>query len=361
MIQLIKDSAGAARELMERVQRDGGSLAQEYPLVFDERFDGAHVAIGGEGAVESACTILARTFHVGDHQVRGGMIGSVSTDPDARGKGLGTRLVVEAEAALQVDGCAFVLLWGEDPGFYLKRGFCPAGVEYDFVIAVDEVDRLPEVEGVRELGPADLEAVHALYCSHPSHVERTVEELRAMLECPGMTSLVLERDGQVVAYALRGRGLDLAEAVHEWGGAPEDVLGLVRAHVQRASDSDLRGLVLMVPGDATAMRVALGERGVPEHAGILGLGKILHRPTAAALIDGVLGEHGSCRVVATEDGERFEISGPKETGALDDNGALALLFPTIELRPAVEEFLARFGLIDTDLPMTPFVWGLDSI
>lgn len=361
MIDLIQNKEGEARQLMESVLRDGSPLGPEYPLVFGQESSGSLIAIGEGEVVQSACTILAREFRAGDTRVRGGMIGSVSTAPELRGRGLATRTIIEAEARLQIDGCAFVLLWGEEPSFYLKRGYSPAGVEHDFLLNPEVTSLLPASDGVREVTEADVPVLHSLYSRHSSRIERTVEEMAEMLTSPGMTVLVNEVDGEVVAYAVRGRGVDLQEAIHEWGGEPQGLLPIVRAHLELGLSQGLQGLILMVPSSATDLRCELGSLGIQEHTGILGLGKILDRVATAKLIDECLGDAGTCELISTEAGERFQISGPNDAGVVDDGGAMALLFPTVDVRPAVEQFLARFGFQESDLPLSLFAWGLDSI
>ena len=41
----------------------------------------------------------------------------------------------------------------------------------------------------------DAAAIHELYERHPVRVNRTAAETAALLDCPGMQALVLERDG----------------------------------------------------------------------------------------------------------------------------------------------------------------------
>ncbi|MEW6073604.1 MAG: GNAT family N-acetyltransferase [Planctomycetota bacterium] len=361
MTELLLGREASALALMERVLRDGDPLAAEYPLVFDARFSGRILALGDGGEVRSACATLVRDFVVPGGTIRGGLIGSVSTQPEWQGHGLGTRLLVEAEAKLQAQGCVFALLWGEDPRFYLARGYCPVGAEEDFVVPSALVPALP-AGAARPLAPSDAAAVHALYERHPVRLVRTAAETAALLACPGMTSLVLERDGGVVAYACRGRGGDLAEAIHEWGGSDEDVLALVRAHlVDRFLPGEEGELFLMAPVVAEELRARLIEVGAEHRRGILGLGKLLDRRAALEVLRPRLAPAGTIELQKTSEGPMFRLAGPARRGLLDDDGLLALLLPATEVRPEVAHLLAEFGLTDARLPLEAFVWGLDSI
>ena len=167
MTGLVCGRESSALRLMERALRDGDPLAEEYPLVFREGFPGRIVALGEGDEVRSACATLVRELVLPDGNVRGGLIGSVSTDPDWQGQGLGTRLLIEAEAALQSRNCVFAMLWGEDPHFYLSRGYCPMGAEEDFAIPRTLSASLPSSNSVRASTEDDAAGVHALYERHP--------------------------------------------------------------------------------------------------------------------------------------------------------------------------------------------------
>jgi hypothetical protein len=177
-----------------------------------------------------------------------------------------------------------------------------------------------------------------------------------------MRTLVLERDGEVVAYACRGRGHDLRDAVHEWGGETEDVLSLVRAHLEdRIENEEAGDMFLMAPVAASELRERLVALGAEHQRGFLGLGKILDRSAAARVLRSRIETAGQATLVETTQGPMYHLVGPEKEGYLDDDAILALLFPALEVRENVTEFLAEFALTDARLPVDPFVWGLDSI
>ncbi len=362
----ISSDRSGALDLMGRVLRDGGEIASEYPLVFDERFSGRVLTAHTEEQVSSACAILSRDFVVQPGlRVKGGLIGSVATDEAYRGKGLATRVLVEAEAALQIEGCAFSLLWSQDPDFYLRRGYGPIGSEVDIVVTGDIAEALPLGEGIREMDDRDAAAVHALYQAHGSRVDRTLEETAALLDCPAMTKLVIERDGELLAYACVGRGGDFVNTLHEWGGRTIEVLALVRELAQRAFDGAPEGvepaLLMMAPSGASDVIDALEALGAPMRASMLGLGKILDRAAAAEVLDRLIGSSGEVDLAEVEGAQRFRLRSGDREGLLDDEGALALLCGVPEVHEDVQGFLTEFGFEGAPLPLQPFAWGLDSI
>lgn len=354
----------STRALLARVLPEA-DLESEYPLVFGDSPAGDLVSLEVEGGVRAACAALARDFVVNGRTLRGGLIGSVSTDAAWRRKGLGTRILQQAEERLRAQGCLFSLLWAESPDFYLRRGYAPCGMENDFVLSADLARTLPSAAGVRELRPDDAPHLLRLYSTHAARVERSLDEMHALLAMPGMVTLVLERraaPGQPAvphAYACLGRGRDLPDSIHEWAGASEDVMPLLRAHLERRFPDGQEGILfLMGPPLASDLAYRLTRMGVPSQRGILGLGKILDVDGAAALLEDVLGIPGS----VTVDGPHVLVRGPAgQTANLSRELLLAVLMGAPEVRDDVRALLARLGHELVPLPLQPFAWGLDSI
>lgn len=339
-------------------------LAREYPLVFDQRFDGRTLELVRAGAVRSACTVLARDFRVAGRRLRAGLIGSVATDPDWRGRGLATELLTQAEEALRAQGCLFALLWAERPDFYLARGYAPFAAEDDYLLVSEMIPLLPATSGVRELVPGDVPFLRRLHALHAAHVERSEEEFAALLAIPGMRVLVRERAAAPghpplpVAYACLGRGRDLPDTIHDWAGGCEDVLALVRAHLERRfAPGETGALFLMAPPRASELGYRLLALGAVVRRGILGLGKILDVRAAAGLFDAIIGEE-----VASVGTSGVTLRGPASGAELDLDTLQALLFGGSEVHDEVRMFLTRLGFDGAlPLPLEPFAFGLDSI
>ena len=261
-------------EMMTAVLRPGGDLTAEYPLVFDEDGPGELYALLEGEQVLSACAVLERELLHPGGRTLAGFIGSVSTPPDARGRGLATRLLSEVEGALSARGCEHALLWADDPGFYSRRGYSLDGAETDFLVDRVPSELLDSEISVRPLSRGDEERVHELYTWHGARVERTALETRRLLACPEMRVLVAKRGHEVEAYTCFGRGADLAGVVHEWGGSPEGVLACLSVLLER-SDS----LFVMAPGEAGPMGELLDSCGAIRAAGRLGMTKPLGRET----------------------------------------------------------------------------------
>lgn len=352
-----------ARTLIEAVMRNGASIAEEYPTVFGEGARGELIVLEEDGELRSACAIQPCDLAVGSTRVRVGLIGSVVTDPAHQCRGNGTRLLDLAEEALRDRGCAFALLWADERGFYARRGYSEIGCERDFIVSPELALELPEPEGCREFTTDDVETVHALYETHDRRVLRSLDETRALLACPGMSVLVHERDGRVDAYACLGRGRDLPNVVHEWAGEAEGVLALIRAHVERRLFARIDDEVyVMAPGVHGPVQGRLALAGVPSAYGVLGMGKVLDAGLFARVVAGVLDAHGGVRARVTGPGrDEVEFRGPRGVATLRIEELVAVGLAPRGERGAARELASRVGGDASNLPLNPFVWGLDSI
>lgn len=354
----VHESSQPAEALMRTVLRRGRPIAGEYPLVFDPAAPGRVVTVeDAPGTVLSACAILVRELVTPAARFQAGLVGSVATDPVHRGRGYAGAALASSEEVFAREDCLFALLWADDPAYYQRRGYVPIGAELDAMILPETVHRLPAADGIRPACPGDAAAIHALYVAHPERVSREERETAALLGGPGMTSLVLERDGGVVAYACRGRGEDLRGTIHEWGGGAEDVLALVRAQAEQEGRDHGQPLVLMVPPGRVELLVALERFSAPAALGILGMGKLVSMDAAARL----LGELAAPSGRVETDGASVTVHGPNGSIELNEvETLLTLVSPRLD-RSVVGVVEFQTGLDLAALPLSPFVWGLDSI
>jgi hypothetical protein len=67
--------------------------------------------------------------------------------------------------------------------------------------------------------------------------------MSGLLTTPGLSTLVLERDGAVVAYACTGKGADLHGFWHELGGSDQDLAELVPAAMHELGEIEMQLLL----------------------------------------------------------------------------------------------------------------------
>lgn len=357
-----------ACDLLERVLRPTQSaprhaLAREFPLVFDADSPGRIVALEHGGEVRSACAYLVRELVLPRARLRVGLIGSVATDANFRGRGFASSVLEEAHLCLAREGCLFAMLWADDAGFYTARGYQPIGSEVDFLLEDAEVRKLPRAPGIRSSGLDDASAIHRLYSRHPERVARAEPETAALLRCPEMTTLVLDRGRDIAAYACLGRGDDLASTVHEWGGSAADVAALIREHGTRlAAHAGVPAIAVMTPPSAHELHALLRATGAREARGVLGLAKALDvEPWAEVFCRAAPSDATAAVEVSTDDRARLVLRGPFGQRSLDADEALAVFCAPRGARGPVEELEHDLGTPLSGLPLFPFAWGLDSI
>jgi GNAT superfamily N-acetyltransferase len=352
-----------AHALMERVLRHGRAttLAAEYPLVFDPRFGGRLVGVMEHGDVRSACATLVRELVFGGARLRVGLIGSVATEPDWRGRGLATRALDAAEAQLARDGCVAAVLWADDPSFYAKRGYREFGWEIDCLIPASALAGVASDPRARAAAPDDAAAIHRCYTRHASRVDRTPQETAALLGSPGMDTLVLQRERDVAAYACLGRGADFSGTVHEWGGETDDVLALLAEFARRART---RGhdapLALIAPPSAAHLLEQLASLDAQFFQGVLALGKVLLADELGELLDRFAAPWRVERDSRNDARSALVLRGERGARELSGAEALTTLFPARGERGELERLERELGG-SVALPQCPFLWGLDSI
>lgn len=362
MSPALRQQCDAARGLMERVLRGGSPIAPEYPLVFGGAQSAAFVVDENGGATLAACALLERDLSVRQRTIRAGLIGSVATEPGARRQGRGAAVLAAAEAELARRGALLAILWGDDSDFYQKRGWRSIGWEIDFVIPGECAARLPESAGVRERTPADDGQIHELYERHPERVLRSPAETAALLGCPKMEVLVVERWGRIAGYTCMGRGADLRNVVHEWAGDAQALLMLLREHFERRkSRGSEESMYLIAPPSAVDVTERLAGAGAQVSQGVVGMGKILSPLEAGKLAAELLDRRGGVSCVRADADGRVHFRGPKGEASCTREELLELLFAPRAERARVESVGAQLGVPGVGLPLTPFLWGLDSI
>ena len=347
----------AALDLMSQVLREGRPLAAEYPLVFGEDTRGHVELIETEGEPASTCAWLERTLVTPACEVPVALVGSVATRTDRQGQGLGTAILDLATTKAASEGAALSLLWADDPSWYQERGWVPFGTETIYVIDGTMAFLLPEPDGVRAARAEDAAAIHQLYATRPVRVDRSEDETRAMLGVPAMQVVVNEQGGRIVGYACMGRGEDLQQVIHEWAGTPQDALPCV-SELWRANSDQAERLFIMIPpteADFLAYFEFVKARGA---SGILCMARLGSTEAMARVFDQATPDG----VTATASGrDTIDVTGPGGTIRLTDHQILLALCPPRGDRRVTDIVETDIGTELTQLPIQPFIWGLDSI
>jgi len=213
-------------------------------------------AVDGEGRLAGGLSVLVRPFATGCGEIAVGVVGSVVTRPDCRGRGLSSRLQASAVALLQRQEVPLAALWTDQPEIYAGRGFTPAGWEWHAGLETATLPPPPPPVVIRDWEPADAPATAALYADHPWRTLRRPGDAGRLYGMPGTRGLVAVAAGQVRAAVFCGKGADFPDYVTEWSGEP----GLVLALLGRACERGWASTVL-VPSCGTALLAQLEAAG----------------------------------------------------------------------------------------------------
>ncbi len=236
----LQGSEGRARmcELLDRAfpVPKGSSFFDDFP-VWDPLNDSVDSrvarfgAFGPDGRFLSLAAVRMALLDAPAGPLPAAIIGAVATDEAARGQGLASRTVSVALQWAMDQGAAVALLWGAEHSLYRKLGFELCGEQILAPLAFVPLPPLPagsaaslELMGIgRGWTPALFDALR----------ER---RFGVRLQLHDQTWLAAQKNvewywtgerNKPSAYAAIGRGIDMQNIVHEWGGEPSELAMLL--------------------------------------------------------------------------------------------------------------------------------------
>jgi GNAT superfamily N-acetyltransferase len=277
----LSSGAACAAEVvdwLDRGLRDGrcGRLLAEYGPALGDPGAAEHL-VCRSGPLLSAHVLWRVTgAQAGGLSLPVGLIGLVYTDPRFRGRGLATRALEIAISAIAERGAALALLWSDQPEFYARLGFEPAGTERR--IALDGELCAAAREALGAVAPLEVGAcahdewlvLDALYAARAARLARPAGWLRRLAGAPDCDLRVARSKGRVIAYAACGRGDDLQGVIHEWAGDAAGVLACAESLLVGRS-----GLTLLASSERHLALRALALAGASETREPLALARIL--------------------------------------------------------------------------------------
>jgi predicted N-acetyltransferase YhbS len=286
-------------------------------------------------------------------------IGSVVTAPDYRNLGLSRRIVDDCLEAARAQGCDFAILWTNLYEFYRKFGFELAGSEISYVLDKDlpvNGSGFKIIEGTN----VDPEPLLRLFSQHTVSTIRTFEETRRYLQIPNSRVFTAwDSNGNLRAYAVEGKGVDLQGYIHEWGGGVSALIPLLQ-HVRTTLK---KPVTVIVPSHAQNLRTQFKQYGIPEIAGFLGMVKIIN---SASLFGKVLrfarADLGISEFVFEQRQNKYYFGVGKNLFCTDsEQDVIKLLFGPLtpseihKFDPATSEIMNRV------FPVPMWIWGWDSV
>lgn len=336
------------------------TVKDEYPLAFSEgNLANSRIIKENENVVAHAVlqTHLIKTQY---HLFKVGLIGSVVTSPEYRGRGFSSEILKSCLQASQQQACDFAILWTDLFNFYGKHGFELAGSELAFEIPTDFSPPVKETLRFLDTNKISADAILKVYNKHSLRTLRRVEDVQKYLNIPQskVYSAWNKMTGQLEAYCVLGKGADFTNYVHEWGGSVSSLLATLH-HMVRTEN---KKLTVICPPQCTNLIANLEAYKAEKFFGILAMIKIVN-PTqickkikkgARALgFDNFAFEH--------RDGKYYFGCGSEIYQTDCDQDIVRLIFG-----PTKPDQIHKFGpetleVFNEIFPIPFWVWGWDSI
>lgn len=287
-----------------------------------------------------------------------GAIGSVVTEESHRNQGLSTKVIEDCVQQATKQSCDIAILWTDLYDFYRKMGFELAGTEYSIV--VEEEFQAPDPTLRLSKDPkVAAEAIHRLYSTHTVNSVRTVDETRKFLSIP-KTQVYTAWDtaGQLAAYAIEGKGIDLGGYIHEWGGSVNAIVSLL-SYIRREKQTPI---TIIIPKHSQNLLQRLREKPVTYNQGFLGMIKILNFDQLAAKLKRAFRAEGVSDIVLEKQNGQFVFGCNGDLAVVQGEANITqLLFGPVDY-PALGTFKPETcEKLTKILPLNLWIWGWDSI
>jgi hypothetical protein len=202
------------------------------------------------------------------------------------------------------------------------------------------------------------DAIQRLYSQHTVGSVRTVEDVRKFLAIPQtVVHTAWDTSGQMMAYAIEGKGADLTGYIHEWGGKVSALLSLF-SYIRREKN---KAFTVICPLHSMNLIMALKKiPGVMHNEGYLGMIKILNEEQLFQKVNKAAQAVGVKNFVMekTSQGVLFGI-GADTALITDKKDIVKLIFgPFPEIPNLKSETIQQLEKV---LPVHLWIWGWDSI
>ncbi len=333
------------------------SLAAEYPTAFTASNIHNMRIITDENKFVSHAVIRPILMKTPLAVFKAAAIGSVVTEPDHRNQGLSHRILEDCLAEARRQECDFAILWSDLYEFYQKLDFELCGSEVSLVIEENFPPPLPNLKIIKG-AQISTESILRLFNQHTVTSVRTADDIRKYLQIPNSNIFTAwDFSNNLVAYAVEGKGADLTNYIHEWGGSVPALLSLI-SFIRREKNQPI---TFMAPNSAQNLIRKIESLGnILRNDGFLGMIKILNFEQVFRKVKRAARSLGINDFVIDKNGKGFVLGVNGELFFISDEKTMTRLIfgPSIELpdiSPAAQE---KFNKV---LPLPLWVWGWDSI
>ncbi|TCM99072.1 putative N-acetyltransferase YhbS [Paenibacillus sp. BK033] len=248
-----------AVRLSDATFRDGNqtSMGRIFPFLFSDA--ALHLSYGAfeeDGKLASFMGVVLWTIRIGEAALRVASLGSVCTEPSARGKGYASRLLEQVQSFTRDAGASLLLVSG-DRSLYTRAGCSLFGRISKYRMNALQAESLlgnaEAIGEIREMRPEDLFGVQETAEAREVRYQLGINEFGALLKAEAIASvmrmsqrvLVQESRGKVVGFAVIGLSDTQPNgAVLEFAGDSAQVVRLFANAVDRFG---LQSLEIPVP------------------------------------------------------------------------------------------------------------------
>jgi GNAT superfamily N-acetyltransferase len=216
-----------------------GSIYDWTPTLLEDGNTGYVHAVRADGRIVSVAGFKIVPMRFRGMELSAALIGAVATHPDWRGRGYSGHVLESLTAGMAASSVDFSALWSASPGFYMRYGWKPAGIEERWHVFPGEALR---ESTAREFSGDYARLQRLRERSAYLHTVRTERETRLLLEGSPIR-MALETDE---GYAVYERWADHADML-ETGGEPGDLPALLAGIWHREGPMECR--MQLAPGD----------------------------------------------------------------------------------------------------------------
>jgi GNAT superfamily N-acetyltransferase len=201
---------------------------------------------GGEILTSCAGLRMAQLKGTGGATLSIALIGAVATDARYRGKGLATQVVKRAIRSAVSKRAGLIFLWSSQHSFYRRLGFEFCGQQVQLSLQdllsqqskiISSTDTYRKFQIRTGWNPALLSCL----VKRTSGLVLNDSDLGWLGAHQNVQWFYIEENGDLQAYAALGRGIDLENRIHEWGGASEPLFAILKEINQQCPQAALLG------------------------------------------------------------------------------------------------------------------------
>ena len=173
-----------------------------------------------------------------------------------------------------------------------------------------------------------------------------------------MRVVVSETEGEIQGYACMGRGEDLTETVHEWGG---DVAAVLSCISKIWADAQTDRLFVMLGETDIDLAAYFSFVKASGTTGVLSMARIANIDALAEVFDAATPEEVSVSVVPDTEEPTLDLRSSTGDVRLTGHELLLALCPPKGDRRVTDATESELRTALPGLPLKPFVRGLDGI